>query len=145
MIFFNPVTRSVLLFSFITFTSISNADTGHDPTVDDDGCWDGRHSFINGGSSCFKHSTSTWLNENKLKVVYKNTCSDRIYAKYCNGKTNGISDCGAAGVRPGGTKSWVTYNATGDYSYIAVGSDISSKDWVCASRWGGPNWKNLGK
>ena len=133
-------------FLFVATASISCsalANLGHSETLDKDGCWDGKHSFVEGGQDCMQVDSANWLNDDKLKVVYKNTCSHRIYAKFCNAKNNSSSDCGADGIMPHRSKSWVTYNASGSYSYMAVGSDRGQSDWVCASRVAGDNWYNM--
>ena len=131
----------VIAAATLSFSAL--AALGHNETVDRDGCWDGYHSFINGGDKCMQVSTTNWVNDEKLQVVYKNTCSHRVYAKFCNARTNGSKDCGTDGIRPHGTKSWSTYNASGRYLYMAVGSDISNKDWVCARRVAGDAWYDM--
>ncbi|WP_404393931.1 hypothetical protein [Pseudoalteromonas phenolica] len=125
------------LLSFSVF-----ANSGHNWTVDNQGCWDAKHY---GGDNCLTIESKNF-SKDSLKVVYKNTCSERIFAKFCHFKNTGYNDCGAAGIKAGNTKTWVTRSgATGHFNYIAVGSDDSNYDWVCAIRLAGKNWDNLDK
>ncbi len=108
---------------------------GHNNSVDGDGCWDAR---TNSGGNCMVVQETYWRGS-KFVVKYRNACSYRIYARFCNERRSGSEDCGASGISPGRTKTWYTYEANGRYNYISVGSDIGSKDWVCAGKvrgWG---------
>lgn len=99
-------------------------------SVDSRGCWDG---LTSNGGDCLVVQNTSWggSDGNRFKVTYYNQCNERIYASFCNEKTNGPDDCGASGIRGYSTKSWTTYNASGRYSYEWVGSVKSSADWVC--------------
>lgn len=142
-----------LVIFFMSLCELASADSGHTATLGmrgnsySNGCWDGRHDFINGGDQCMQVVSSKWSGSDntKMTVKYQNTCSYRIYAKMCNQRSNGTYDCGASGIKPGATKNWYTYSASGRYTYIAVGSDKPSQDWNCSSEWGGDTWKNMGK
>ena len=101
----------------------------HDNTVDDRGCWDGRDSY---GGPCMIVSDTYWR-DTTFYAKYTNKCNNRIYARFCNGRKDGGDDCGADGIRPGGTKTWYTYESNGRYNYDWIGSDNGSKDWVCSN------------
>ncbi len=121
-------------------SSIALADLGHRETVDGDGCWDGKHNFVKGGKDCMTVTSASWITDDELKVVYKNTCNYRIYAKFCNALNNNNNDCSSDGILPFRTTYLITANASGSYSYMAVGSDDRQSDWICASRIAGDNW-----
>lgn len=124
----------LFIISLIGFSALSHADTGHDATIGlkgdeySQGCWDGLHDFEHGSGRCLKEISSKWSGSGntKLTVMYQNTCNHRIYAKLCNQYKKGGYDCGSDGIKAGSTKSWYTYNATGRYSFMAVGSDKPS-------------------
>ena len=79
------------------------------------------------------------MKDKKAIVKYGNKCDHRIYARYCNEKNNGKWECGADGIRPGGTKVWSTYNASGRTNAKAIGSVEPEKDWVCTDSH--QNWR----
>jgi hypothetical protein len=140
-----------LIAALMSFCSLSSmASTGHQATVgtssemNSSGCWDGRHSQSYGGRECLEVVDARMSGE-KLITKYKNTCGNRVYAQLCNQRKNGSYDCGSSGIGAYSTKTWSTYNAKGSYSWMAVGSDVSSQDWVCARIFGGSNWSNMGK
>ncbi|QDZ26848.1 hypothetical protein [Noviherbaspirillum sp. UKPF54] len=74
----------------------------------------------------------TRMHKDEFTVTYRNNCEGRVYAGFCNMQKDGGADCGADGIRQGGTMSWHTYNATGAYAYKYTGSRKMDYDWVCA-------------
>ena len=95
---------------------------------DSDGCWSGRHS----GGSCLKYES--YEENNKTYIILTNLCNDRLYVKWCaNDK------CGADSLNSGQTKKKYEYVTNARVRAIAVGSNISSKDWVCAGKVSGWN------
>ena len=116
----------LLTLAFLSPTALAS----YSSSVDSRGCWDGRTS--NGGPCMVVQNTEwTGSNNDRLKVTYYNQCAERIYASFCNERSDGSEDCGASGIRGYKTKTWSTYNANGQYSYEWVGSVKSSADWVC--------------
>lgn len=109
----------------------SSASASHQTSVDADGCWDAKDASRN---KCLRQTNHSW-DKSKITVTYRNTCANRIYAKVCHDQKDGSPDCGAFGIRGYSDYKYYTYNATGDVEYNAVGSDNSSFDWVCKSRW----------
>ena len=107
-------------------TSLAHADS-----PDTKGCWDGRDSY---GNQCLVKAGHKW-SDKKITVTYKNRCGDRIYAKVCQGKTDGTKDCGAFAIKPHTNYKYYTYNATGKITFNAVGSKKPSNDWVCSSKY----------
>ena len=98
-------------------------------SLDEDTCWDGRNS--RGGPCMVVHDTKwSQYTEGRFTVTFRNTCNNRIYARFCNERNNGSEDCGASGISAGNTKSWSTSNANGRYSYNWIGVEKGSKDWV---------------
>ena len=89
-------------------------------SLDDDTCWDGRNSR---GGPCMEVHDTKWsqYTEGRFTVTFRNTCSNRIYARFCNERDNGSEDCGASGISAGNTKSWSTSNANGRYTYNWIG------------------------
>ena len=106
-----------------------SATAAHNDSVDSRGCWDG---LDNWGGDCMSVSDSYWR-DTTFYVKYKNSCSYRIYARFCNEKSDGGEDCGADGIRPGAIKTWYTYNANGRYNYNWIGSDNAGQDWNCSN------------
>lgn len=103
-------------------------------SIDEDGCW-AAHDCVTG--------TSEWERDNFISR-YRNVCDDRVYMKFCNQASalQSGEDCGASGLRPGGTKVWKTYNdPTGQYAWAWVGSTKPGKDWVCSDKWGLNKWE----
>jgi len=97
-----------IFFLFISLSFHAFGSVGHDETLDEDECWDARHDFIDGGGLCFVVVSAVLNEDDRLKVVYKNTCSNRIYAGFCNARQSGSDDCGSSSVLPGNTKTWTT-------------------------------------
>ena len=102
-------------------------------SLDDDTCWDARNS---GGARCMVVHNTKWSQYSKgnFIVTYRNSCNNRIYARFCNERKDGSEDCGASGSGAGKTKSWSTSNANGRYSYRSIGVERGSKDWVCSGK-----------
>ncbi|MEQ3637488.1 hypothetical protein [Alcanivorax sp.] len=102
-------------------------------SLDDDTCWDARNS---GGGPCMVVHNTKWSQYSKgnFIVTYRNSCNNRIYARFCNERKDGSEDCGASGIGAGKTKSWSTSNANGRYSYRSIGVERGSKDWVCSGK-----------
>jgi|TARA_R110002073_G_scaffold84612_8_gene202030 hypothetical protein len=121
---------NIALFILLTLSGFAHAD--YRSSVDEDTCWDAKSPS---GGSCIS-ATSRWSEHTKGKVIaeYTNNCDHRIYLRMCNGRNSGSDDCGASGVAPHSTKSWSTSNATGNYSYNAIGVTQGSKDWVCSGK-----------
>lgn len=107
-------------------------------SVDSDTCWDGLSPT---GGACMVVADTKWSSytDGKFIVTYRNVCSHRIYARFCNERKSGSADCGASGISAGNTKGWSTYKASGQYSYEWIGATNPSKDWVCSGKvngWG---------
>lgn len=129
-------TSSLICFSVL-------AANGQTAIVDNKGCWNAKHAT---GGECLVVTHKKPLSNNGISIVYKNTCSARIYARMCNFKNAAYNDCGVSGISAGSTHTSTTHSkATGQYTYLAVGSVKSSNDWVCAERVAGKAWYNLGK
>ncbi|MEO9463783.1 MAG: hypothetical protein ABJ063_13765 [Marinomonas sp.] len=124
----------------ITLASASIVSASHSSSLDSDGCWDGQTQY---GDTCLSTS-SEWsksrTSTDRLIVSITNRCSYRVYARFCNQRYNNGPDCGASGIAAGYTKKWSTAFATGRHRSKAIGSDVSSKDWVCAGKARG--WRN---
>lgn len=101
-------------------------------STDSDGCWD---ALTRTGSKCLK-GWVTWSKSTKGKVFLNltNSCHRRVYVKTCNKKTTGNWDCGSQGLGAGRTTKYYTYNATGQSTWITVGSVKPNSDWVCAGK-----------
>jgi hypothetical protein len=127
--------KSLLASLVLLCTPLVHAD--YYSSVDDDGCWDG---FSSSGGDCITVDDASWLNSGKFKTRYRNSCSHRVYMRFCNVRENGSEDCGATGVSAGSTTSWSTSNATGEYYYRWVGSERGGMDWVCSGKVNG--WKD---
>ncbi|MBX3597269.1 MAG: hypothetical protein KF874_06830 [Rhizobiaceae bacterium] len=87
-------------------------------------------------SNCVQ-ATINWLENGRvMSMRMKNTCSSRLYIRFCNKRADGSDDCGADALPPGRTKVWNTQNADsrgiGGYRYI--GSARNGGDWTCAGR-----------
>lgn len=118
-------------FAAAILVAASSANASYSSSVDSDGCWDAKQPR---GGKCLQQVNHSW-NEKKITVTYKNAYGERIYAKVCQDKTTGSSDCGAFGIRGYSEYKYYTYNASGDVSYNAVGSTNPGQDWVCKDRW----------
>lgn len=96
--------------------------------ADEDGCW--RPNLI-----CLVIK-SEWK-KSEFRSSGTNKCGGRIYARFCN-EAPGLSligDCGASAIPAGHTKKWSTpegLKPTGLTHWTWIGSNILSKDWVCA-------------
>jgi hypothetical protein len=82
--------------------------------------------------NCLVVESTRW-NKDNFKFVLRNHCDGRLYVSMCNLQKDGNASCGADGVRQGGTISWDTYNATGNYAYKFTGSRKWDADWVCGN------------
>lgn len=124
----------------ITLLTTTTASASHNSSLDKDGCWDARTNY---GDYCLS-SSSEWsksrTSTDRIVVSITNRCNYRVYARFCNERYNNKPDCGASGIRAGYTKKWSTAYATGRHKSRAIGSDISSKDWVCSGKTRG--WRN---
>ena len=116
-----------------------DTDTERPPASDEpepeNSCWSGAH---NDGTPCVVASAETVdsFGTPQIRLYLKNTCSGRVYGKFCNERTDGTWDCGADGIRGGETKTWSTLEPSGNYWGVFTGSDDWSEDWVCASEAG---------
>ncbi|MGB2246828.1 MAG: hypothetical protein ACPH3N_04120 [Alcanivorax sediminis] len=128
--------KKVLGMAILLSSQLAAAD--YSSSVDSDTCWDG---LSNTGSPCMVVADTKWSThtQGKFIVTYRNVCSQRIYARFCNERNSGSADCGASGILPGSTKGWSTYKANGRYSYNWVGVTKPSKDWVCSGKVSGWN------
>lgn len=122
--------------AILLFSPLAAAD--YASSVDNDTCWDG---LTNTGGPCMVVADAKWSThtDGKFIVSYRNVCSHRIYARFCNDRKSGSADCGASGIAPGSTKGWSTYKASGQYRYEWTGATKASKDWVCSGKvngWG---------
>lgn len=101
--------------------------------ADDEGCWTGMtHDRV----ECLRVDGVEAKGDGKYTLRMTNRCTDRLYARFCLQYETGKWSCGASGIRGGDTKSWTTYNSNGKHFADAIGSNIPSKDWVCASKIG---------
>lgn len=106
------------------------------PTEPDNACWSGLHAD---GRNCVVARTEQGLSLGgtpEAKLYLENTCSGRVYGKFCNERADGTWDCGADGIRGGATKVWSTLNPTGASWFIFTGSNEWTEDWVCSSEAG---------
>lgn len=122
-----------LYFFLFLLMPLAVMSAGYNDTVDEDGCWDAQTIS---GARCVVDESAEWggSDGDKLIVRYRNQCDHRAYIRKCNQKKGGEWSCGVGGIRPHGTGVWYTYDATGDYEWVAVGSVNSGKDWVCAGK-----------
>ena len=99
--------------------------------TDEDGCWRTPPGCV-----------AITIGQNTFYPVISrgtNNCGGRVYARFCN-EAPGLSadgDCGAGGIRDGGTKSWATskgHEPTGRTHWQWVGSTNWIKDWVCTGK-----------
>lgn len=118
----------------IALFSTTVASASHSSSLDKDGCWDAKTDY---GASCLSTS-SEWskskYSTDRIIVSITNRCNYRVYARFCNQRYNNKPDCGASGIRAGYTKKWSTAYATGRHNSRVIGSDVSSKDWVCSGK-----------
>ncbi len=124
--------RKLTLFSlFLLLGTTAFAQNYSPQTADDDGCYFPPSSYSDAISS-----TAVWseYTEDKLTVKHSNISNGRVYARFCNQRSNGTWDCGASGISANRTHNWTTYNATGRYKIRWIGSNNPSKDWVCAGK-----------
>lgn len=122
--------------TFITIAALvasSAASAGYRSTVDDDGCWDGL-TPTNG--DCLVREEAVRKGD-RLKVSFRNTCSERVYAQICLQRNGMNDDCGANSVKPGVVWSYYTSQSTGRYKINFIGSADFSNDWVCRGKVGG--------
>lgn len=96
--------------------------------ADEDGCY-------NPPNRCLSVS-SEWTSSGNLKLNLANNCRAGVYAKWCVLKAGGGDSCGASHISKGRTYSTTMYNAheSGRHAWRFVGSERSSKDWVCAHK-----------
>lgn len=108
-------------------TLIIGVTAALNPTMaqDKDGCYS--------APGCLEDIDVYW-DDDRFVVRWKNTCTERVYAKLCNEYEDGDWDCGEEGLPSGSTATWYTYNASGEYGAIWTGSLNSSEDWVCTGK-----------
>ena len=115
-------------------------DHRHAHDADEDGCWFPKtHELqcLSGVNKDVGWAHVLWLTNN---------CGGPIYAKFCSEQVKGIEyseSCGAARIGDGKKHDWVESKGTdtspwpkptGKHKWTFVGSNISSKDWVCAGK-----------
>ncbi len=108
--------------------------------ADEDGCWfpkDYEYRCLSGVNKDLGWAHVLWLTNN---------CGGRIYAKFCSEQVKGIEysqSCGAAPIGDGKKHDWVESKGTdttpwpkptGEHKWTFVGSNIPSRDWVCAGK-----------
>ena len=106
------------------------------PTEPDNACWSGLHPD---GRSCVVGHSEQAVSVGgtpELRLRMENTCSGRVYGRFCNERADGTWDCGADGIRGGATKVWSTLNPSGESWFIFTGSNQWTEDWVCSSEAG---------
>ena len=108
---------SVVLFAALAICVI--------PVMADDsnGCWSGRHSK----GPCLEYQT--YEKNNKTYIILTNVCKGRLYTKWC-----ADDKCGADSLNGGSTKKKYEYVTNARVKVLAIGSNKSSKDWVCADK-----------
>ncbi len=114
-----------------TSGTLPSASLGSETSPDTDGCYVPQHH-----PECLvieKQAYSVY-EPTMLILRLRNTCARRVYANFCNQRTDGSWDCGADGVSSGGALSWTTYGANGKSEYDYTGSTKWENDWVCASK-----------
>lgn len=101
----------------------------------DNACWSGLHDD---GRDCVIGEAHAFdsLGTPHIKLEMKNTCSGRVYGKFCNEHMDGTWDCGADGIRPGQVKVWSTSRPSGRTWFVFTGSNEWQEDWVCSSEAG---------
>ena len=106
------------------------------PADPDNACWSGLHAD---GRSCvvgYTEQTVSLGGTPEAKLYMENTCSGRVYGRFCNERSDGTWDCGADGIRSGAVKVWSTLNPTGESWFIFTGSHEWTEDWICSSEAG---------
>lgn len=94
-------------------------------TPDKDGCFQADHCVA---------SSSRWSSSGKsFQITLRNSCA-RVYYRLATRLKNGSLREEADGIRDGGSATSTLYDASGKYTYKAVGSLKLSNDWVCASK-----------
>lgn len=132
-----PTFRACLVTTLAALALASPAVTRAGTPVDADGCWNG---LTPSRSTCMtlESSEESTTTADKVITKWKNACDQRIYATYCNQRTNGTWECGSGGISPGSVTTWTTMSANGRYDGWATGSVTPGKDWVCTGKV--PNW-----
>ena len=128
------------------YSNASPTDAGKDGghgsgpnDADEDGCWfprDYGYACLSGVNKDLGWAHVLWLTNN---------CGGPIFAKFCSEQVKGIEyseSCGASRIGDGKKHDWVEPKGsdlpypkpTGKHNWTFVGSNISSRDWVCAGK-----------
>jgi hypothetical protein len=100
------------------------------------GCWDG---MTPGRAPCLVFAGGEMQKGSRYVARWRNTCARRLHVQLCNQRKNGSWECGSDGIAPGATTTWATYEASGEHSGSAIGSDKAADDWTCSDAYKG--WK----
>jgi hypothetical protein len=131
------ITHRRLVLSLTLFALGAPVATRAGGPVDADGCWNGL-TPTRAPCMTLDSSESSTTTPGKVITKWRNACDQRIYATFCNQRTNGTWECGSEGITPGSVHTWATMAANGKHDGWATGSVTPSKDWVCAGKV--PNW-----
>ncbi len=120
------LTLATLLASTWTLADYSSSIDAHT-------CWDGLSAT---GNPCMVVADTRWSlhTPNKFMVTYRNTCEQRIYARFCNERQSGSHDCGTAGLAADSTVTWSTHQASGEHHHQWIGVTNAANDWVCVDK-----------